>query len=124
MIAADGPLAVVAEIENLRRDDHAVQIFDRFHLDGAARRRGAPQRPCRGKRHAFGNFDPLPDALVVRNHEVARAADAELAHHRWVRAAQHAHNFAVRAAVRLASRPMRATTRSPCMARAAASLGM
>ena len=40
--------------------------------------------PAGGNLHALGNLDPLLDALVVRNHVLAAAADAEFADHRGV----------------------------------------
>ena len=49
--------------------------------------------------HALRNLDPLLNALVGRNHEVAALADAELADHGHVRAAQNADDFAFGPAV-------------------------
>src|SRR5450759_4522027 len=48
-----------------------------------------------GDRHSLRNLDPLADALVVRDHEIAAAAHAELAHDAGVRPFQHLHDFAV-----------------------------
>ena len=56
--------------------------------------------PAGRERHPVRNLDPLPDAVVVRDHEVAVAANAELAHNRRMRALEHAQDLAVRAAVR------------------------
>ena len=102
--ASHRPLVRAAEVHNLRCDDHAVQILDGFHIQRAS------AHPMHGfalgwqghltESLAVGNLDPLPDAVVVRDHEVAVAANAELAHHRRVRALEHAQNLAMRAAIR------------------------
>ena len=58
----------------------------------------------RGRRrnlHAFGNLDPLVDALVVRHDVLAAAPDAELAHHGGMRALQHLDDLAIGAAAGL-----------------------
>ena len=92
--AAHRPVAVFAEIQDFRGDDHAVQIFDGIHGDRRSAHAIDRHLP-RGQRHVFGNLDPLADAFVVRNHEIARATDAELADHGEMGAAQHAHDLAV-----------------------------
>ena len=91
---AHRPVAVVAEIHDLRGDDHAVQVFDRAHGDRRSAHAIHGHLP-RGQRHIFGNLDPLADAIVVGHHEVTGAPDAELADHREMRAAQHAHDLAI-----------------------------
>jgi len=42
LLAQYWPFILIAEIENLRGNDHAVKIFDRFHLNRARAHR--PQR--------------------------------------------------------------------------------
>src|SRR5689334_6803886 len=67
------------ELQQLHVDDHPVEILDvlyhhRFYadaIDGSVRR---------WPLHALGDLDPLPDALVMRNYEVAAPADAEFPH--------------------------------------------
>ena len=86
--AADGPVAVVAEVENLGGDDHAFQILDRRRPD-CARAYAMRGSGFGGELHAFGNLDPLTDAVVVRDHELPFAADAKFADDRGMGAAQH-----------------------------------
>ncbi len=54
-----------------------------------------------GQSHVFRDLDPLADPFVVRNHEVALPANAELADHGGMGAAQHAHDLAVRFSIAL-----------------------
>ena len=83
--AAHRPIAIVPEIEDLRCYYHAVQILNRTDRD----RRGAHAvdgRLAGRKGHVFRDFDPLPDAVFVRNHEKTRAANLKLPHNREMRA--------------------------------------
>jgi len=94
------PLILIAEIQNLGCDDHAVQVFGGLDVDDA---RTNTVGACSGRRqrHTLRDLDPLPDSIVVRDHEVPAATYAKLAHHRRMRPFQHAQNLAVRTAVRL-----------------------
>ena len=84
--AADGTLPVVAIVEDLGGDDHAVQILHRFRI--ASPRPDAMGGNVRlGPLVSFWNQNPLADAVVVRNHEVPLLADVKLPDHRRVRAA-------------------------------------
>ncbi len=93
-------VATLWEFEDLDIHDHAVHVF----------RAGHRHRFCTytigvfvrfGDLHAGDDFDPLLDTIVERDHVVAPAAGAELAHHGGVRAFENAHDLAVSAAVRL-----------------------
>ncbi len=95
-----GRSCVVPEIEDLRGDDHAVQILHGFHFNGpgadAVKAGGGG-----GKGHVFRDLDPLADAVVVGDDEVARAADAELADDGGMGALKDAQDLAMGAAVGL-----------------------
>ena len=90
--------AVFRELDNLHVDDHPIQIFRRLHLH---RRHAHPIAAlCSlGQLHAFRNLDPLADPLVMRRHEIPALANAKLAHHGLMRAAQHLHDLAVGAPI-------------------------
>ena len=94
------PVAVVAVIDDLSGDDHPVQVFFRVHFH-RARAHAVDGPTAGGNRHALRNLDPLANALVMRNHIIAAAAHAELAHDAAVRPLHHLHDFAVRAPVAL-----------------------
>src|SRR5205823_119721 len=75
----DAPLRAIpvgAEVENLGGDDHAVQVFDGARLDRARANAMNPSALSR-QRRARRNLDPLPEALVMRHHEITLAANAE-----------------------------------------------
>ncbi len=96
--AADGTVAVFAEVHDFGGDDHPVQILDRAYGDGG-RAHAVDGHLAGGERHVFGDLDPLADALVMGNDEIARAPDAELADHGEMGAAQHAHDLAIGLAI-------------------------
>ena len=98
--AAGGPVAVVAVIDDLGGDDHAVQVFFRMHFH-RPRAHAVDGHAAGRNRHALGNLDPLADALVVRDHIIAAPAHAKLAHDAAVRPLHHLDDFAVRAPVAL-----------------------
>ena len=84
--AAHGGCAALAELEQLDVDDHAVQVRRRSRpWAGSTPMRSTAARRRRNL-HAVGDLDPLLDAVVVRDHVAAAAADAELADHGGVRA--------------------------------------
>ena len=77
--APRGPVAVVAEIDDLGGDDHAVQVLFGMHFH-RPRAHAVDRRAAGGNRHAFRNLDPLANAVVMRDHKIAAAAHAEFAH--------------------------------------------
>ena len=87
-------------IQQLHIYDHAVEILDRIdarRLDPDAIDHRAGGR----KLHAFGNVDPLADAVVERHHVLPTAPNLELADHRGVGALEHLDDFAIGAAIGL-----------------------
>ena len=52
-------------------------------FDAASPRCGPPARPAGGNLHAFGNLDPLLDALVVRHHVLPAACRCGIRPPRW-----------------------------------------
>ena len=85
-------------------------------ISAGSRRRGRLLTRRLGNLHAFGDLDPLLDAVVVRHDEAAVASEHELADDGGVGAAQDLDDVAVGSAVALDAQ-MRTTTRSPCIAR-------
>ena len=114
--AAHGALAALGELEQLDVDDHAVQVRRAVDL----RRGSTPMRSICGA----GGGISMPSGIsihcwmrvVVRDDEAAAAARCGTRPPRWgARAAARARSRRRRG--RPASmRPMRTTTRSPCMA--------
>jgi len=95
-----GPIVVIAEVENLGGDDHAVQVFGRIDRNFA--RADAMHIWLRRRQlHPFRNFDPLANAIVMRDHVISTPSNAKLAHDRRMGALHYLHNFAMRAAVAL-----------------------
>ena len=99
----DHAARLVFVIQQLHVHNHAVQLFDgrglrRLHADAVDRRAGGREL------HPLGDLDPLLDAVVVRDHVLAAAPDAEFAHHRGMGALEHLDNLAIRAAVRFDAR--------------------
>ncbi len=88
----------LGELENLDVDDHAVEVLGRCGI-GWRRRRCGRGRGLAGDFQPVGDLDPLLDAVVVGDDEVAVAAGAELADHGGVGALEDADDFAVGAAV-------------------------
>ena len=97
----DAPDAVVAafgKFEHFGIDDHSVQVFDRVDLAWL----GADTIGRRGdlrQFHAVGNFNPLLDTLIGRDHIVAALLDAELANHCYMGALEDADDFTLRPAL-------------------------
>ena len=99
--AADRSGAALGVLEQLDVDDHAVEFFDRGDLRGGSTPMRSGLRRGGRNLHAVGDLDPLLQALVVRDHVSAAAADAELADHGGVGALQDLDDFAVGAAAGL-----------------------
>ena len=87
--AADGVLAIFGKFDNFHVHDHAVQIFGPADMDGSDANAVWIFR-SRRQFHAFRNFDPLADAIVVRDNEGSALAEAKLADYSLVGAAQDA----------------------------------
>ena len=94
----DGGLVAFRKLEDLDVDDHPVQFFYRLYLaDRSAN--AIDRRLMAGDFHPFGDFDPLLDALVRRNNEIALALDAKFADNRCVRSPENADDFALGPAI-------------------------
>ena len=101
--AARGVPAIFREFENFDVDDHAVEIFGICDVDGLDA--NAVRSQGRGRKfHAFGNVDPLIDALVVRNDVGAAFAETKFADDGEMGAAQDFDDFTVGAAIALNAR--------------------
>ena len=103
--SSDGAFSLFRKFENLRIDDHAVEILNRFWL----RRRGPD--PVRrhvpwGNLESFGDLNPLLDALVGRDHKIAASFDTKLAHDSRVRPAKNPNNLALGAPLPAQARDM------------------
>ena len=95
--------ALFRVLQQLHVHDHAVQLFDGSGLertDADAVDGGAGGRELQ----AFGDLDPLPDAVVLRHHVGSMAADAELADHGGVGAFEHLDDLAIGAPAGLDAR--------------------
>jgi hypothetical protein len=71
MTRPTGRPPAVAVFEQFGVDDHAVEIGGIGNLDAAECADAVDLAPDGGNLHAFGNLDPLLDAVIVRHHEIA-----------------------------------------------------
>jgi hypothetical protein len=92
--ATSGPVAIVAEIENFGIHDHAFQILYRLHSDLMSTNT-MHFRLRRRELHTFWNFDPLLDAIVMRNHEAPATPDAKYTDHGRMCAPQYLRDIAM-----------------------------
>src|ERR1700693_2230203 len=98
--ATDGMLAIFREFENLDVDDHAVEVISASNRN----RRDADAVATAGlgrDLHAFGNVDPLANAVVMWDDVRATLANLKLADHSWMSAPQDFDDLTVGAAVAL-----------------------
>src|SRR5437764_15491761 len=96
--SADGVLALLGELEHLDVDDEAVELGGGGDLAGLDADAVEVGRGGLGQLHAVGNFDPLLDALILRDDVLAAASDAELADDGDMGAFEDLDDFAVGAA--------------------------